>query len=220
MRKFLETGIKIIDILDSSGNVVGKAGLFGGRSGEAVLIIGNDPQHGARSPSKGISLFCGSEKEVREGEDLYRDSAKRGALDKTVMVLRSDEQKPPGAPYRCRQRQLLTMAEYFFVMTLTRCLLLLITIIFYRFHSGSPGSLFNGGTAIQVGYQTRPWPLSWRRLRNGSPAPLGGDHLDSRLCYVPADDFTARSRTIRRSPLLHNSAINVAGQPGASILAC
>ena len=95
--EILETGIKVIDLLEpySKG---GKTGLFGGAGvGKTVLIqelIRNiATEHG------GISVFSGVGERTREGNDLYRDMKESGVLSKTALVF-GQMNEPPGARQR------------------------------------------------------------------------------------------------------------------------
>ncbi|MCB0312979.1 MAG: F0F1 ATP synthase subunit beta, partial [Calditrichaeota bacterium] len=82
--EILETGIKVIDLLEpySKG---GKTGLFGGAGvGKTVLIqelIRNiATEHG------GYSVFAGVGERTREGNDLWNEMRESGVLAKTALV--------------------------------------------------------------------------------------------------------------------------------------
>jgi F-type H+-transporting ATPase subunit beta len=108
-REILETGIKVIDLLEPYAKG-GKVGLFGGAGvGKTVIImelINNiAKQHG------GLSAFCGVGERTREGNELYREMEESGVLDKTMLVF-GQMNEPPGARLRVGLSGL-TMAEYF-----------------------------------------------------------------------------------------------------------
>ena len=105
----LETGIKVIDLLEpySKG---GKTGLFGGAGvGKTVLIqelIRNiATEHG------GYSVFSGVGERTREGNDLLLEMTQSGVISKTSMVF-GQMNEPPGARARVGLSAL-TIAEYF-----------------------------------------------------------------------------------------------------------
>ena len=107
--EILETGIKVVDLLEpySKG---GKTGLFGGAGvGKTVLIqelIRNiATEHG------GYSVFSGVGERTREGNDLYLEMTESGVINKTAMVF-GQMNEPPGARLRVALSGL-TMAEYF-----------------------------------------------------------------------------------------------------------
>ena len=107
--EILETGIKVVDLLEpySKG---GKTGLFGGAGvGKTVLIqelIRNiATEHG------GISVFSGVGERTREGNDLYLEMTESGVISKTAMVF-GQMNEPPGARQRVGLTGL-TIAEYF-----------------------------------------------------------------------------------------------------------
>ncbi|MDZ7261324.1 MAG: F0F1 ATP synthase subunit beta, partial [candidate division KSB1 bacterium] len=92
--EMLETGIKVIDLLEpySKG---GKTGLFGGAGvGKTVLImelIRNIAiEHG------GVSVFGGVGERTREGNDLWLEMKASGVINKTSLVF-GQMNEPPGA---------------------------------------------------------------------------------------------------------------------------
>src|SRR5947208_4094542 len=107
--EILETGIKVIDLLEpySKG---GKTGLFGGAGvGKTVIImelIGNIArEHG------GFSVFSGVGERTREGNDLWLEMKESGVIDKTTLIY-GQMTEPPGARLRVGLTGL-TVAEYF-----------------------------------------------------------------------------------------------------------
>ncbi|MCB0283256.1 MAG: F0F1 ATP synthase subunit beta, partial [Calditrichaeota bacterium] len=107
--EILETGIKVIDLLEPYTKG-GKTGLFGGAGvGKTVLIqelIRNiATEHG------GYSVFAGVGERTREGNDLWLEMKESGVLDKTALIF-GQMNEPPGARQRIGLTGL-TQAEYF-----------------------------------------------------------------------------------------------------------
>jgi len=115
-RQIWKTGIKDIDILTPSGNVVGKGGRYSvAASGERTVPDQweMNPQHGA-SPSKGLSLFSGgSEKEVEREKIFIAAMTKRELPGQTRDgPFGPDESKPPAAHVSRVGHAALTNGEY------------------------------------------------------------------------------------------------------------
>ncbi|PJB83395.1 MAG: F0F1 ATP synthase subunit beta, partial [Acidobacteria bacterium CG_4_9_14_3_um_filter_49_7] len=107
--EMLETGIKVIDLLEpySKG---GKTGLFGGAGvGKTVLIM--ELIHNVALEHGGYSVFAGVGERTREGNDLYFEMKDSGVLEKTSLVY-GQMTEPPGARLRVGLSAL-TVAEYF-----------------------------------------------------------------------------------------------------------
>jgi F-type H+-transporting ATPase subunit beta len=107
--ELLETGIKVVDLLEpySKG---GKTGLFGGAGvGKTVLIL--EMIRNIATEHGGISVFSGVGERTREGNDLYLEMKESGVLNKTAMVF-GQMNEPPGARQRVGLSGL-TIAEYF-----------------------------------------------------------------------------------------------------------
>ena len=107
--EILETGIKVIDLLEpySKG---GKIGLFGGAGvGKTVLI--QELIHNVAMEHGGYSVFTGVGERSREGNDLWREMQESGVSDKTAMVF-GQMNETPGVRMRVALSGL-TMAEYF-----------------------------------------------------------------------------------------------------------
>ncbi|NUM78133.1 F0F1 ATP synthase subunit beta, partial [candidate division KSB1 bacterium] len=107
--EMLETGIKVIDLLEPYLKG-GKTGLFGGAGvGKTVLIqelIRNiATEHG------GYSVFGGVGERTREGNDLLLEMTHSGVISKTSMVF-GQMNEPPGARARVGLSAL-TIAEHF-----------------------------------------------------------------------------------------------------------
>ena len=95
--EILETGIKVIDLLEPYIRG-GKVGLFGGAGvGKTVLI--QELIHNIAEEHGGISVFTGVGERTREGNDLYFEMKESGVLEKTAMVF-GQMNEPPGARMR------------------------------------------------------------------------------------------------------------------------
>ncbi|KKK69333.1 hypothetical protein LCGC14_2935100, partial [marine sediment metagenome] len=108
-REILETGIKVVDLLEPYAKG-GKVGLFGGAGvGKTVIIM--ELIHNIATKHGGLSAFCGVGERTREGNELYLEMQESGVLDKTILVF-GQMNEPPGARLRVGLSGL-TMAEYF-----------------------------------------------------------------------------------------------------------
>ena len=182
--ELLETGIKVVDLLEpySKG---GKTGLFGGAGvGKTVLIqelIRNiATEHG------GISVFSGVGERTREGNDLYLEMKKSGVLSKTAMVF-GQMNEPPGARQRVGLTGL-TIAEYFRDVE-GRDTLLFIDNIFRFTQAGSEVSALLGRMPSAVGYQPT-LATEMGELQERITSTKKGSITSVQAIYVPADDLT------------------------------
>ena len=146
--EILETGIKVIDLLEPYTKG-GKTGLFGGAGvGKTVLImelINNiAKQHG------GYSVFAGVGERTREGNDLYAEMNESGVIDKVALVY-GQMNEPPGARMRVALTGL-TIAEYFRDVQ-GQDVLLFVDNIFRFSQAGSEVSALLGRMPSAVGYQ-------------------------------------------------------------------
>ena len=107
--EILETGIKVIDLLEPYVRG-GKVGLFGGAGVGKTTII-QELIHNIAQEHGGISVFTGVGERTREGNDLYFEMKASGVLAKTAMVF-GQMNEPPGARMRVALTGL-TIAEYF-----------------------------------------------------------------------------------------------------------
>jgi F-type H+-transporting ATPase subunit beta len=182
--ELLETGIKVVDLLEpySKG---GKTGLFGGAGvGKTVLIqelIRNiATEHG------GISVFAGVGERTREGNDLYLEMKESGVLSKTAMVF-GQMNEPPGARQRVGLTGL-TIAEYFRDVE-GRDTLLFIDNIFRFTQAGSEVSALLGRMPSAVGYQPT-LATEMGELQERITSTNKGSITSVQAIYVPADDLT------------------------------
>ena len=182
--EILETGIKVVDLLEpySKG---GKTGLFGGAGvGKTVLIqelIRNiATEHG------GYSVFSGVGERTREGNDLYLEMTESGVIDKTAMVF-GQMNEPPGARLRVALSGL-TMAEYFRDEE-GKDVLLFVDNIFRFTQAGSEVSALLGRMPSAVGYQPT-LSTEMGDLQERITSTKKGSVTSVQAIYVPADDLT------------------------------
>ena len=182
--EILETGIKVIDLLEpySKG---GKTGLFGGAGvGKTVLIqelIRNiATEHG------GYSVFSGVGERTREGNDLYLEMTESGVIEKTAMVF-GQMNEPPGARLRVALSGL-TMAEYFRDVE-GKDVLLFVDNIFRFTQAGSEVSALLGRMPSAVGYQPT-LSTEMGDLQERITSTKKGSVTSVQAIYVPADDLT------------------------------
>ncbi len=180
----LETGIKVIDLLEpySKG---GKTGLFGGAGvGKTVLIqelIRNiATEHG------GYSVFGGVGERTREGNDLLLEMTHSGVISKTSMVF-GQMNEPPGARARVGLSAL-TIAEYFRDAE-GKDVLLFIDNIFRFTQAGSEVSALLGRMPSAVGYQPT-LATEMGAMQERITSTKKGSVTSVQAIYVPADDLT------------------------------
>ena len=90
--EILETGIKVIDLLEPYPKG-GKIGLFGGAGvGKTVLI--QELIHNVAMEHNGYSIFTGVGERSREGNDLWREMRESGVADKTALVFGQMNESP------------------------------------------------------------------------------------------------------------------------------
>jgi len=182
--EILETGIKVIDLLEpySKG---GKTGLFGGAGvGKTVVIM--ELIRNIATEHGGFSVFAGVGERTREGNDLYLEMQGSGVLDKTALVF-GQMNEPPGA----RQRVGLTgvtVAEYFRDEE-GKDVLLFIDNIFRFTQAGSEVSALLGRMPSAVGYQPT-LATEMGALQERITSTKKGSITSVQAIYVPADDLT------------------------------
>ncbi|MFO7320264.1 MAG: F0F1 ATP synthase subunit beta [Chloroflexota bacterium] len=179
-----ETGIKAIDVLAPLERG-GKAGLFGGAGvGKTVLIT--ELINNVVGNYEGISVFCGIGERSREAEELYRDMAAAGVLDKSVLIF-GQMNEPPGARFRVGHAAL-TMAEYFRDDE-AQDVLLLIDNIFRFVQAGAEISGLMGQLPSRLGYQPS-LSTELAEIQERITSTATGAITSVQAVYVPADDFT------------------------------
>ncbi|MEO6938736.1 MAG: F0F1 ATP synthase subunit beta [Candidatus Kapaibacterium sp.] len=182
--EILETGIKVIDLLEpySKG---GKTGLFGGAGvGKTVVIM--ELIHNIAMHHGGYSVFGGVGERTREGNDLYLEMKEGGVLDKTVLVF-GQMNEPPGARQRVALTAL-TFAEYFRDEE-GKDVLLFIDNIFRFTQAGSEVSALLGRMPSAVGYQPT-LASEMGGLQERITSTNKGSITSVQAIYVPADDLT------------------------------
>ena len=146
--EILETGIKVIDLLEPYPKG-GKIGLFGGAGvGKTVLI--QELIHNVAMEHGGYSIFTGVGERSREGNDLWREMGESGVSAKTALVF-GQMNESPGVRMRVALSGL-TMAEHFRDKE-HKDVLLFIDNIFRFVQAGSEVSTLLGRMPSAVGYQ-------------------------------------------------------------------
>ena len=182
--EILETGIKVIDLLEPYPRG-GKIGLFGGAGvGKTVLI--QELIHNIAVEHGGYSIFTGVGERSREGNDLWNEMHESGVIDKTALVF-GQMNEAPGVRMRVALTGL-TMAEYFRDEE-QRDVLLFIDNIFRFVQAGSEVSTLLGRMPSAVGYQpTLAEELG--ALEERITSTQRGSVTSVQAVYVPADDLT------------------------------
>jgi len=180
----LETGIKVIDLLEpySKG---GKTGLFGGAGvGKTVIIM--ELIRNIATEHGGYSVFSGVGERTREGNDLWLEMKQSGVLAKTAMVF-GQMNEPPGARLRVGLTGV-TVAEYFRDEE-GKDVLLFIDNIFRFTQAGSEVSALLGRMPSAVGYQPT-LATEMGALQERITSTKKGSITSVQAIYVPADDLT------------------------------
>ena len=158
--EILETGIKVIDLLEPYPRG-GKIGLFGGAG-------------------------VGKTVRSREGNDLWNEMHESGVIDKTALVF-GQMNEAPGVRMRVALTGL-TMAEYFRDEE-QRDVLLFIDNIFRFVQAGSEVSTLLGRMPSAVGYQPT-LANEMGELQERITSTKSGSITSVQAVYVPADDLT------------------------------
>jgi len=190
-QQMLETGIKVIDLLEPYLKG-GKIGLFGGAGvGKTVVImelINNIAMHHG-----GVSVFAGVGERTREGNDLWLEMQEGGILDPSdytkskVALIYGQMTEPPGARLRVGLTGL-TVAEYFRDEE-GQDVLLFIDNIFRFTQAGSEVSALLGRMPSAVGYQPN-LASEMGELQERITSTRKGSITSVQAIYVPADDYT------------------------------
>lgn len=182
--EFLETGIKVIDLLAPLARG-GKAGLVGGAGvGKTILlqelIATMNHDHG------GVAVFAGVGERTREGNDLWLEMKQSGLLAHSILVF-GQMNDAPGSRFRVALTAL-TMAEYFRDVRKTE-VMFLVDNIFRYVQAGSEVSGLLGRLPSEVGYQ--PTLANELAALEERIASVQGTAITSvQAIYVPADDLT------------------------------
>ncbi len=180
----LETGIKVIDLLEPYSRG-GKIGLFGGAGvGKTVLIM--ELIRNIATEHGGYSVFGGVGERTREGNDLWLEMKESGVLEKTSLVF-GQMNEMPGARARVALTAL-TTAEYFRDEA-GQDVLLFIDNIFRFTQAGSEVSALLGRMPSAVGYQPT-LATEMGELQERITSTDKGSITSVQAIYVPADDLT------------------------------
>ena len=182
--EMLETGIKVIDLLEPYLKG-GKTGLFGGAGvGKTVLIMELIRNIGAEHG--GYSVFAGVGERTREGNDLYHEMVDSKVIDKTALIY-GQMTEPPGARMRVGLTGL-TCAEYFRDEG-GKDVLLFIDNVFRFSQAGSEVSALLGRIPSAVGYQPT-LATEMGNMQERITSTKKGSITSVQAIYVPADDLT------------------------------
>ena len=193
--EILETGIKVIDLLEPYPKG-GKIGLFGGAGvGKTVLI--QELIHNVAMEHGGYSIFTGVGERSREGNDLWREMNESGVAEKTALVF-GQMNESPGVRMRVALSGL-TMAEYFRDRE-NKDVLLFIDNIFRFVQAGSEVSTLLGRMPSAVGYQPT-LAEEMGALQERIASTKNGSVTSVQAVYVPADDLTDPAPATTFSPL-------------------
>jgi F-type H+-transporting ATPase subunit beta len=182
--EFLETGIKVLDLLAPLARG-GKAALVGGAGvGKTVLL--QELIRTTVSKRQGVCVFAGVGERTREGNDLWRDMAASHVLEHSVLLF-GQMNASPGARFRVALSAL-TMAEYFRDTQKTE-VMFLVDNIFRYVQAGMEVSGLLGRLPSEVGYQ--PTLADDLAAVEERIASVEGAAITSvQAVYVPADDLT------------------------------
>ena len=182
--KMLETGIKVIDLLEPYV-LGGKIGLFGGAGvGKTVIIM--EMIHRVATHHGGFSVFAGVGERTREGNDLWLEMKESGVIEKAALIY-GQMTEPPGARLRVGLTGL-TVAEYFRDEE-HQDVLLFIDNIFRFTQAGSEVSALLGRMPSAVGYQPT-LASEMAELQERITSTKRGSITSLQAIYVPADDIT------------------------------
>ncbi len=183
-KEILETGIKVIDLLEPYIKG-GKVGLFGGAGvGKTVVIM--ELINNIAKAHGGYSVFGGVGERTREGNDLWKEMKESGVIDKACLVY-GQMNEPPGARFRVGLSAL-TTAEYFRDIE-GRDVLLFVDNIFRFLQAGSEVSSMLGRLPSAVGYQPT-LAFDMGQLQERITSTKKGSITSVQAVYVPADDYT------------------------------
>ncbi len=189
--KMLETGIKVIDLIQPFLRG-GKIGLFGGAGvGKTVLIM--ELINNVAKKHGGYSVFAGVGERTREGNDLWLEMQESQVIypndwkkSKAALVY-GQMTEPPGARLRVALTGL-TVAEYF-RDDQGQDVLLFIDNIFRFTQAGSEVSALLGRMPSAVGYQPN-LATEMGELQERITSTKKGSITSVQAIYVPADDLT------------------------------
>jgi F-type H+-transporting ATPase subunit beta len=183
--RFLETGIKVIDLLapmsrGSTAGVIGGAGL--GKTvllQEVMRIVGQKPGT--------VVVFAGVGERNREGNDLWLEMRDSGTLANAVMVF-GQMSESPGVRFRVGLTAL-TLAEFFRDVEQKEVIFAVDNVLRYLQAGGEVSGLL-GRLPAEMGYQ--PTLASDLAVLEGRIVSSGrwAGMTSVQAIYVPADDLT------------------------------
>src|SRR5256886_8540420 len=182
--EMLETGIKVIDLLEPYVKG-GKIGMFGG-AGVGKTVIIQEMVYRVAEQHAGVSVFAGVGERTREGNDLFLEMKETGVINKTALVF-GQMDEPPGVRLRVGLAAL-TMAEYFRDHE-HQDVLLFVDNIFRFVQAGSEVSTLLGRMPSAVGYQPT-LADEMGELQERITSTKGHSITSLQAVYVPADDYT------------------------------
>lgn len=187
----LETGIKVIDLLEPYAKG-GKIGLFGGAGvGKTVLIM--ELINNIAKGHGGYSVFAGVGERTREGNDLYHEMMESGVIvpndpkKSKAVLFYGQMNEPPGARARIALSGL-TAAEYFRDQE-GQDVLFFVDNIFRFTQAGSEVSALLGRIPSAVGYQPT-LATDMGAMQERITSTKKGSITSVQAVYVPADDLT------------------------------
>lgn len=181
--EILETGIKVIDLLEPYTKG-GKTGLFGGAGvGKTVVIM--ELIHNIAQEHGGYSVFAGVGERTREGNDLFLEMTESHVIDKVALVY-GQMNESPGARMRVALSAL-SVAEHF--RDNGKDVLLFVDNIFRFSQAGSEVSALLGRMPSAVGYQPT-LGTEMGELQERITSTKKGSITSVQAVYVPADDLT------------------------------
>jgi F-type H+-transporting ATPase subunit beta len=185
----LETGIKVIDLLEPYAKG-GKIGLFGGAGvGKTVLIM--ELINNIAKGHGGYSVFAGVGERTREGRDLYDEMVESGVIkldgDSKAALVYGQMNEPPGARARVALTGL-TQAEYFRDEE-GQDVLFFVDNIFRFTQAGSEVSALLGRIPSAVGYKPT-LATDMGAMQERITTTNKGSITSVQAVYVPADDLT------------------------------
>ena len=182
--EMLETGIKVIDLIQPVARG-GKVGFLGGAGvGKTVLVA--ELIYNIRNPHGGYSVFCGIGERTREGNQFWLEMEEYGVMDKTAMVF-GQMNEPPGARLRVGLAGL-SMAEYFRDEGGQDVLIFIDNVFRFTLAGGEVSALL-GRMPSAVGYQPT-LATEMGELQERITSTQNGSITSFQAVYVPADDYT------------------------------
>lgn len=189
---FVETGIKVLDLLAPVGRA-GITGIIGGAGVGKTILLQELMRTMSRRPG-GMAVFAGVGERSREGNDLWLEMRESGALANAVMVF-GQMSESPGIRFRVALTAL-TMAEFFRDVE-ARDVAFFVDNIARYLQAGCEVSGLLGRMPSELGYQpTLAYDLAALETRIAAVpditgAPVHRPGITSvQAIYVPADDLT------------------------------